>query len=258
MTRVIMSGCCGRMGKCIVSMCDDPAKDCKIAAGVDITKGTGTEPYPIYEKISDVTEEADVIIDFSFHGITSEILAYAEKKNIPVVLCTTGHTPEELEEIKEYSKKVAIFKSANMSVGISLITELCKRAAALLGADYDIELIEKHHNQKLDAPSGTALMIANAINNASDSSYEYIYDRSTRREKRGKKELGISCVRAGTIVGEHEVIFGGRDEIITISHSALSRDVFAAGALRAGIYMSSSKKAPGIYDMEKMLNEQFM
>jgi len=246
------------MGRSIVSMCEDGSRACVIAAGVDISKGTGSEPFPVYERISDVTVEADVIIDFSFHGATSDILAYAEKKNIPVVLCTTGHTPEELDEIAEYAKRVPIFKSANMSIGISLITELCKRATAVLGGDYDIELIEKHHNQKLDAPSGTALMIANAINKASDSQYEYVYDRHTKREKRDKKELGISCIRAGTIVGEHEVIFGGKDEIITVSHSALSREVFAAGALRAAQYMSASEKAPGIYDMEKMLSEQFM
>ena len=256
--KILLSGLGGFMGREVVALCQAGYRGAELVAGVDAFL-EGETVVPCAKTFADsALPECECIVDFSHHTCTHDIVTYAVEKKLPLVLCTTGHTPEELEEIKEYSKKVAIFKSANMSVGISLITELCKRAAALLGADYDIELIEKHHNQKLDAPSGTALMIANAINNASDSSYEYIYDRSTRREKRGKKELGISCVRAGTIVGEHEVIFGGRDEITTISHSALSRDVFAAGALRAGIYMSSSKKAPGIYDMEKMLNEQFM
>jgi len=258
MIRIILSGCCGRMGKCVASMCRDKSEEYRIVAGVDVAASDETCGFPVYADISLVTEKADVIIDFSFHAVTEKVLAFAERSSLPVVLCTTGHTPEELDTVSAYSKKVAIFKSANMSVGIALMTELCKRAALTLGDDFDIELVEKHHNQKLDAPSGTALMIADAISSVLPEKYEYVYDRHSKHEKRTKKEIGISSVRAGTIVGEHEVIFGGRDEIITVSHTALSREVFASGALRAAKYMCGKKMPAGFYNMETLLADEFM
>ena len=190
----------------------------------------------------------DVVIDFSNAGAVDELLDYCVKKSLPVVLCTTGLSDEQLKKVDECSEKIAVLKSANMSMGINLLLKLLKAAAKVLApAGYDIELVEKHHNQKLDAPSGTALALADSINEAMGNEYEYVYDRSQVRKKRDAKEIGISAVRAGTIVGEHEVIFAGTDEVIEFKHTAYSRSVFAKGAVEAGKFLAG--QPAGMYDM---------
>ena len=206
---------------------------------------------PVFQNPDDVNVEFDSIIDFSHHSATPGLLDFAIKRNVPIVICTTGHTEEETALIKAASEKIPVFFSRNMSVGINLLIELAKTAAKVLGQDYDIEIIEKHHNKKLDAPSGTALMIADAVSDTVDFDAEYVYERQSKREARGKNEIGISAVRGGTIVGEHDIMFCGADEIITISHSAASREVFARGALRAAEYLVGKK--PGFYDMSSMI-----
>ena len=192
--------------------------------------------------------DVDVVIDFSNAGAVDELLDYCVKKSLPVVLCTTGLSDEQLKKVDECSEKIAVLKSANMSMGINLLLKLLKDAAKVLApAGYDIELVEKHHNQKLDAPSGTALALADSINDAMGNEYEYVYDRSQVRKKRDAKEIGISAVRAGTIVGEHEVIFAGTDEVIEFKHTAYSRSVFAKGAVEAGKFLAG--QPAGMYDM---------
>ena len=248
MTRIIMYGINGRMGKAIEQMCEN-SNEYLICAGVDINCGI-PHRFPTVEDISKIDESVDAIIDFSHHTSVNTILPYAKQNAIPVVLCTTGHTDEEKALIESYSKDIAIFKSANMSLGVNLIIELAKKAATTL-TGYDIEIIEKHHNQKLDAPSGTALMIADAINNAKDQSMNYVYDRTNQRKKRASNEIGIHAIRGGNIVGEHEVMFAAANEIVSISHSALSREVFADGALRAAQFIKGKKA--GIYSMTDLL-----
>ena len=218
----------------------------EIAAGVDICEGTAE--FPVYKVITDVKENADVIIDFSSPKALDSILAYATGNNVPVVLCTTGYSEEQLAEINEAAKKVAILRSANMSLGINTLVKLLKTATEILaGNGYDIEIVERHHNQKKDAPSGTALLLADAINDTANGRYDYVYDRSDRREVRPKDEIGISAVRGGSIVGDHEVIFAGLDEVIEISHRAYSRSVFAKGAVSAAAFLSG--KPAGMYNM---------
>ena len=243
MLKVIMSGINGRMGKAVEELCEAD-ENAEIIAGIDINLGiphrfpTVSDPFAIENK-------ADVIIDFSHHSCAAMLCDFAVKTSTPVVFATTGHTKEELALIENTSKKVAIFSSANMSLGVNLLIELSKRAAKAL-ENFDIEIIEKHHNQKLDAPSGTALMIADAIKSVRPDS-EYIYDRTTQRKKRDKNELGILAVRGGTIVGEHDVIFAGTNEVVTLSHSAQSREIFASGALTAAKFLCTKK--PGLYHM---------
>ena len=218
----------------------------EIAAGVDICEGTAE--FPVYKVITDVKESADVIIDFSSPKALDSILAYATGNNVPVVLCTTGYSEEQLAEINEAAKKVAILRSANMSLGINTLVKLLKTATEILaGNGYDIEIVERHHNQKKDAPSGTALLLADAINDTANGRYDYVYDRSDRREVRPKDEIGISAVRGGSIVGDHEVIFAGLDEVIEISHRAYSRSVFAKGAVSAAAFLAG--KPAGMYNM---------
>ena len=218
----------------------------EIAAGVDICEGTAE--FPVYKVITDVKESADVIIDFSSPKALDSILAYATGNNVPVVLCTTGYSEEQLAEINEAAKKVAILRSANMSLGINTLVKLLKTATEILaGNGYDIEIVERHHNQKKDAPSGTALLLADAINDTANGRYDYVYDRSDRREVRPKDEIGISAVRGGSIVGDHEVIFAGLDEVIEISHRAYSRSVFAKGAVSAAEFLAG--KPAGMYNM---------
>ena len=197
--------------------------------------------------------EADVLIDFSTAKVIDKLLDYCVEKKLPCVLCTTGLSEEQLAKVKEASKEVAILKSANMSLGINLLLKMLKEAAGVLApAGFDIEVVEKHHNLKLDAPSGTALALADSINEEFDNSYEYVYDRSTRREKRSQKEIGISAVRGGTIVGDHDVIFAGADEVITFSHTAYSKAVFAKGAVQAAKLLAG--KDAGMYDMSNVIN----
>ena len=250
MTRVIMHGCNGRMGQMISGLCTaDP--EIEIVAGVD-TYTEQKNDYPVFASIDQCDVAADAIIDFSNASAVDGLLDYCETKQIPVVLCSTGLSEEQLAKVDEASKKVAVLKSANMSLGINTLMSLLKQAVKVLApAGFDVEIVEKHHNQKLDAPSGTALALADSINEAMDNRYEYVYDRSDRRAKRDKKELGISAVRGGTIVGEHEVIFAGTDEVIEFKHTAYSRAVFGKGAIQAAKFLHG--KAAGYYDMSDVI-----
>ena len=246
MVKILMHGCNGKMGRMITEIVKNE-EDAVIAAGVDKFTGIPND-YPVFEEIAQCDVDVDVVIDFSNAGSVDELLDYCVKKSLPVVLCTTGLSDEQLKKVDECSEKIAVLKSANMSMGINLLLKLLKDAAKVLApAGYDIELVEKHHNQKLDAPSGTALALADSINEAMGNEYEYVYDRSQVRKKRDAKEIGISAVRAGTIVGEHEVIFAGTDEVIEFKHTAYSRSVFAKGAVEAGKFLAG--QPAGMYDM---------
>ena len=246
MVKILMHGCNGKMGRMITEIVKNE-EDTVIAAGVDKFTGIPND-YPVFEKIAQCDVDVDVVIDFSNAGAVDELLDYCVEKSLPVVLCTTGLSDEQLKKVDECSEKIAVLKSANMSMGINLLLKLLKDAAKVLApAGYDIELVEKHHNQKLDTPSGTALALADSINEAMGNEYEYVYDRSQVRKKRDAKEIGISAVRAGTIVGEHEVIFAGTDEVIEFKHTAYSRSVFAKGAVEAGKFLAG--QPAGMYDM---------
>lgn len=246
MTKIIMHGCNGKMGRMITGIVGAD-EQVEIVAGVDGYTGAPNE-YPVFECIDKCDVEADVIIDFSNAGAVDELLNYCVAKNLPVVLCTTGLSDEQLVKMKEATAKIAILKSANMSLGINTLFKLLKDATKTLApAGYDIEIVEKHHNQKLDAPSGTALALADSINEAMDDAYEYTYDRSQVRQKRAQNEIGISAVRGGTIVGEHEIIFAGEDEVIEFKHTAYSRAVFGKGAVEAAKFLAG--KPAGLYDM---------
>ena len=246
MVKILMHGCNGKMGRMITEIVKNE-EDAVIAAGVDKFTGIPND-YPVFEEITQCDVGVDVVIDFSNAGAVDELLDYCVKKSLPVVLCTTGLSDEQLKKVDECSEKIAVLKSENMSMGINLLLKLLKDAAKVLApAGYDIELVEKHHNQKLDAPSGTALALADSINEAMGNEYEYVYDRSQVRKKRDAKEIGISAVRAGTIVGEHEVIFAGTDEVIEFKHTAYSRSVFAKGAVEAGKFLAG--QPAGMYDM---------
>lgn len=249
MVRILLNGANGKMGQEIACMAQG-SDEYKITAGVD--KFIGREnSFPVYQSLEECVEEFDVIVDFSNSSGISELLDFCVKEKKPVVIATTGASEAQKEEIKRASEKTAVFYSANMSLGINLLIELVKNAAAVLKDSYDIEIIEKHHNQKLDAPSGTALLIADSVSEVSPSPMEYIYDRHSVRKKRDKKEIGISSVRGGSIVGEHEVIFAGENEIIEIKHTAQSRCVFAEGALRAAVFLSA--KESGLYSMKDLI-----
>ena len=250
MTRIIMHGCNGRMGQFITRLAEKEA-DMEIVAGVDVSNHIQNE-YPVFSSIADCDVEADVVIDFASAKAVDALLAYCVAKKLPCVLCTTGLSEEQLKKVKEASGETAVLKSANMSLGINLLLKLLREAAPVLAAaGFDIEIVEKHHNQKLDAPSGTAVALADAVNGALNNAYEYVYDRSTRREVRPQKEIGISAVRGGTIVGDHDVIFAGTDEVITFSHRAYSREVFAKGALLAAKFLAG--KPAGYYDMSDVI-----
>ena len=249
MIKAILVGCCGKMGGNITN-CANNDGQIKIVAGVDKIN-TGKD-YPVFSDFKDINVDADVIIDFSHISLLDGILNYAKQKNMPVVLATTGYSGEQIEKIKEFSKFIPIFFTFNMSIGVNLLCSLAQKASKILGGDFDIEIIEKHHNQKIDAPSGTAIMLANAINKEFGDSLNYEYDRHSKRNKRPKNEIGIHSVRGGTIVGEHDVIFAGRDEVITLSHQALSKEVFAVGALRAAKFLIN--KPSGLYDMNNIMD----
>lgn len=224
---------------------------CQVVAGVDINPQPINYNFPVFHNIADCEGEADAVVDFSHHSAVEGLLRYSLSKSIPLVIATTGHTDEEKALIRSYSLKTPIFMSANMSIGVNLLIELAQKAASLLGDNYDIEIIEKHHNQKLDAPSGTALMIADGISASMEKKPEYIYDRHNERKKREVGEIGIHTVRGGNIIGEHEVLFAGRDEVITLSHSASTREVFAYGALRAARFIASVPA--GMYSMKDLI-----
>ncbi len=251
MTKMIMHGCNGRMGQMITGIVkEDP--EIEIVAGIDINDSIQND-YPVFASLKDCNVEADVVVDFGTASAVDDLLACCAEKNLPVVVCTTGLSEEQIGRLNETSKKIAILRSANMSLGINLLMKLLQDAVKVLGpAGFDVEIVEKHHRMKLDAPSGTALALADAVNEAADNSYEYVYDRSSVRQKRGAKELGISAVRGGTIVGDHDVIFAGEDEVITFSHRAYSRAVFAKGAVSAAKFLAD--KGPGLYDMSDVIN----
>lgn len=250
MVRMIMHGCNGKMGQVITGICKED-ENIEIVAGIDPYTGLKND-YPVFAKIGECNVEADVIVDFAAAPAVDDLLAYSIEKQIPVVLCTTGLTEEQLQKVEETSKKVAVLKSANMSLGINMLMDLLQKAAKILApAGFDMEIIEKHHNQKLDAPSGTALALADSINEALDNAYNYKYDRSQERKKRDKYEIGIQAVRGGNIVGEHEVIFAGTDEVIEFKHTAYSKAVFAKGAVEAAKFLAG--KPAGRYEMSDVI-----
>jgi 4-hydroxy-tetrahydrodipicolinate reductase len=250
MTRLILSGCFGTMGK-VITRCVEKRDDCEIVAGVDINEGSTS--YPVYKSFDAVTEKADAVIDFSHPSVLSSLLAFCKVNKYPVVIATTGLSDAQKAEIEEAGNEIPVFFSANMSIGVNLISELAAKAAKVLEGSFDIEIVEAHHNQKIDAPSGTALMLADSINNALETKAHYEYDRHSKRMKREKDEIGIHSVRGGTIVGEHEVIFAGLDEVIKISHSARSKDLFAVGAINAAIFING--KAPKLYSMKDLIDQ---
>lgn len=250
MTDVILCGCAGKMGAAVQDAIQN-REDCRIVAGVDVAKPLHSD-FPIYAVPSEITESADVLIDFSHPTALEPILEYCGlHPGTAAVLCTTGYDREQVERIHEASKALPIFYSRNMSLGINLLIELVKKAEAVLGESFDVEIVEMHHNQKLDAPSGTALMLADAINEVRQGQMKYTYDRHSQRKKREKSEIGLHSVRGGTIVGEHQVIFSGLHEVLTLSHSAQSKELFASGAVQAAVFMKQQK--PGLYDMSDLI-----
>lgn len=250
MVKIIMHGCNGHMGQVISGIVEkDP--DAEIVAGIDIAD-QGKNSYPVFTDIDACQVEADAIIDFSSAKATDKLLEYSAARQIPVVLCSTGLSQEQLAKVEETSRKVAVLKSANMSLGINTLLKLVQDAAKVLAAaGFDMEIVEKHHRLKLDAPSGTALALADSINEAMDNQYHYVYDRSQKREKRDDKEIGISAVRGGTIVGEHEIIFAGQDEVIEFKHTAYSKAIFGKGAVEAAKFLAG--KPAGKYDMSDVI-----
>ncbi len=238
------------MGQAVVNAAKN-FKDMKIVAGVD-TKEDLSGEYPIYADMNKVSETADVIIDFSNPALLKSLLGFVAERKVPAVICTTGFSEQQTEEIKEVSKTVPILYSRNMSLGINLLVELAKIATRILGENFDVEIVERHHNKKIDAPSGTALMLAEEISEEMTEKAEFTYDRSKERKPRTKNEIGIHSVRGGTIAGDHDVIFAGNKEIITLSHHAESREIFAVGALRAAEYLSQVQVA-GFYTMKDVI-----
>ncbi len=250
MHKIIISGCNGHMGRVVETLCNaDP--DVQVVAGFDIL-GNADHAFPVFTSPALFTGEADAVIDFSSPAALNGLLDFAKSRKIPLVLATTGYTPEQVAQIGAAAVEVPIFRSANMSLGINVLLELVKKAANVLGDSYDIEIVERPPRRKVHAPSGTALMIADAAASACGHESEYVFERHSVRQPRDKKEIGISAVRGGTIVGEHEIIFAGHDEVMEIKHTALSRDIFAAGAIEAAKFMGGVT-APGLYDMSCLI-----
>ena len=249
MTNIAICGCNGKMGRVIYN-CIAERNDATVVAGIDLN----TEAYADFPIVSDpklLNIKPDVIIDFSHPSVLDSLLEYALTNNTAVVFATTGYSESQISQIKAAGEQIPVFFTFNMSLGINLLVELAKKATAVLGGQFDIEIIEKHHNQKIDAPSGTAIMLADAINSVMDNSYQYTYDRHSQRKKRDKKEIGMHAVRGGTIVGEHDIIFAGRDEVITLSHSATSKEVFAVGSVNAAVFLKN--KPAGLYSMSDVI-----
>lgn len=252
MIKVILNGCDGKMGHVIQNIIQND-ENLEIVAGIDINH-SDAYPFPVYTYMLDCDMHADVIIDFSTAVAVNHVLDYANSKKIPAVICTTGLSDETIEYLKLLSKTIPIFFSANMSIGVNLMINLAKKATSILSdSNFDIEIIEKHHNQKIDAPSGTALAIANSINETLNNQYFYKYDRTKERKKREQKEIGIHSIRGGNIVGEHEIIFAGKDELFSLKHIASSKEIFAVGAIKAAKYIVT--KQAGLYDMGDLMNE---
>lgn len=251
MTKIILNGCNGKMGQVITRLAGED-ESLEIVAGFDILNNKEND-YPVFTSPDDFQGEADVVIDFSHPDSLESILSFCRKRKLPVIVCTTGLSNSQKNIMEASSKEIPVFFSANMSLGINLLIDLAKKATALLGENFDIEIIEKHHNQKIDAPSGTALAIADAIAEDMPNEAEYVYDRHISRKKRKKSEIGIHAVRGGTIVGEHTVLFAGTDEVIEIKHSAASKEIFAVGALKAAKFMKN--KNAGMYSMNDLIKE---
>lgn len=250
MKRIILSGCNGGMGH-IVLQTVSSRDDCQIVAGFDINASI-KEPFPVISDPRDFDGTADVIIDFSSPAFLSSLLSFALAKHMPTVIATTGMDDGQIASIKKASEKIPVFFTANMSLGVNLLLGLAKKAASVLSNDFDIEIVEMHHNQKVDAPSGTALMLADGIASVLPQNPQYVYERHSKRQKRSKNEIGIHSVRGGTIVGEHEIIFAGNDEIVTLKHTAMSKRIFAVGAINAALFLCS--RTPGLYDMSDIVN----
>jgi len=250
MIQVLLCGCNGKMGKIIRELIAE-RNDLSIVAGVDQILEEDQQKFPVFQSIADVNVKCDVIIDFSHHSLVPVLLDYVERTKIPAVICTTGIDQPLIKRMTQVSKTVPILRSGNMSLGINLLLDLVKRAASVLGEAFDIEIIEKHHNRKVDAPSGTAYMLAEAANQAFGNKKTFIYGREGKDAKRQKEEIGIHAIRGGTIVGEHAVIFAGTDEVIEIHHRAASRKVFGAGAIKAALFLVNQK--PGLYTMKDVL-----
>ena len=244
MTEIAITGACGRMGRVIAGLLSQRT-DCKSIAGGDVA-GEQYSDFPVYKKAFDLPQKPDVIIDFSHPSALPDLLSYSKMNNLPLVLATTGYTDEERAQIP-------VFFTFNMSLGINLLVELARKATQILGGQFDIEIVEKHHNQKKDAPSGTAIMIAEAINEELGGKDHFVYDRHSVRKPRDKDEIGMHAIRGGTIVGEHDIIFAGHDEVITLSHSAQSREVFANGAVNAAVFRAG--KPAGMYAMSDLIKE---
>lgn len=252
MINILMSGCNGKMGQ-VISRLASQRDDLRVAAGFDIQNSL-PNPYPVFTNLESCDVKVDVIIDFSNPSALENLLNFAVKKSIPVVVATTGLTQNHMALIDTASKKIPVFFSANMSIGVNLLIDLVQKAAKVLEGNFDIEIVEKHHNQKIDAPSGTALAIADAINSALEQKQDYIFDRHSRRKKRSKTEIGIHAVRGGTIVGDHSVIFAGNDEIIELNHIATSKEIFGVGSLKAAKYLYDKK--PGMYNMKDLIESE--
>ena len=252
--KIMLAGYNGRMGRNIINAAEGQ-DNLLLTVGIDINPAPINLTFPVFTSPSDYGGKVDVILDFTWHSSIDIILEYALKTNTRLVIATTGHTEEEKTLISEAAKKISIFMSANMSLGVNLVVDLAKKAAATIGSSYDIEIVEKHHNQKMDAPSGTALMIADEISKSLAYTPEYKYDRHPERKKRSKNEIGLHSIRGGTIIGEHEIIFAGKDEVITISHSAISKDMFSAGALEAVRFIYGVKENR-LYGMKDLINSK--
>lgn len=250
MIRIIICGCNGHMGQTVTRIAGE-REDTEVVAGIDKYKGVENK-YPVYDDLSECDVKADAVIDFSAPAALTGLLEYGRKTGTPLIICSTGYTKEQIAEIDAASKEVAILRSANMSLGVNVLAKLITQAVKELApAGFDVEIVEKHHNLKKDAPSGTALYLADAVNEGADGRYRYVYDRSQRSEKRPQDEIGISAVRGGNIPGDHDVIFAGEDEVVTFSHRAYSKAVFAKGAVQAAVYMCG--KGPGMYSMQDVI-----
>lgn len=252
MVKVIIHGAGGYMGKVVAEQAAADS-EVEVVAGIDVVDD-GTHKFPMFTKADDCDAEADVVIDFSVAAAVDGLLDFCEKRKLPVVLCTTGLSEEQLARVEALAKEVAVLRSANMSLGVNALLSLVKKAASVFApAGFDMEIVERHHNRKLDAPSGTAIALADAMNEELDHAYTYVYDRSERRQARDAKEIGISAVRGGNIVGQHEVIFAGMDEVITINHQATSRAVFGKGAIEAAKFLKG--KPAAMYSMGDVIGE---
>ena len=250
MRKIIISGCNGHMGRAVARLCAQD-QELEIAAGIDLLGQPG-EGFPVFPSPAACSVQADVLVDFSHPSALEGLLEFCVRRSVPAVLATTGYSQEQLERIGQAARQIPIFRTANLSLGVNVVMDLVRRAASILGDSYDVEIVERHHRRKVDAPSGTALMLAEAAASALPYSPEYVYDRHSVRKPREDREIGISSVRGGTITGDHTVIFAGPDEVIEISHHAASRDVFAAGALRAARFLAGVSR-PGLYDMSHLL-----